>query len=226
MKKTYILTAIFLLITGTFSLGADVNKRMRISAESLYEEMNLQEYNLNPEALQLAVEGYEKLLEERKVSNDQYLTIADFSQPSDQKRFYLIDLVTKQLVVNTYVMHGKNSGGETPESFSNDVNSLKSSLGFYITTYTYNGSRGYSLRIKGQEEGFNTNAEKRGVVIHGSNYINEERAEKGKVARSEGCPALPKKDYTKVIKLIKGGSVFFIYSPSETYVQNSPLLNS
>ena len=195
-----------------------------INSDAVYQTMNLDSYGLEKSALDYAVEGYDKLLQEGLVENTQYLTIVDFSQPSTSKRFYLLDLNSQQVVMNTYVMHGKNSGMDYAERFSNIVDSYQSSLGFYLTKYTYNGSRGYSLRLAGLEEGINDNAEKRGVVVHGSKFINENRAMNGNVERSLGCPALPMSDYKDVIKRIKDGSVLFIYHPNQEYLQNSPIL--
>jgi hypothetical protein len=111
------------------------------------------------------------------------------------------------------------------EKFSNAVNSHQSSLGFYLTKYTYTGSRGYSLRLSGLEEGFNTNVEKRGVVVHGTKYVNDERAQHGIVGRSQGCPAIPEEVYESVIEMIKDGSVLFVYAPSQHYLNTSPVLN-
>ena len=51
------------------------------------------------------------------------------------------------------------------------------------------------------------------------------RAENGKLGRSEGCPAIPRNDAKMVINKVKGGSVLFIYHPSEQYIQQSPVLN-
>jgi hypothetical protein len=225
MKKIFILTILFIVLSGSSSVVAVAVKHVQISAEALYQELHLADFNLDKAALDNAVKGYEKLLQQGKVENPRYLTVVDFTQSSDQKRFYLIDLEAKELVVNTYVMHGKNSGRETADTFSNRMNSMQSSLGFYVTGNTYQGKRGYSLRLQGQENEFNSNAEKRGVVVHGSKYINEERAEIGKVSNSEGCPALPTEDHEKVIDLIKDGSVLFIYYPSEEYLEHSYFLN-
>ncbi len=225
MKKPYAFVGILLLFVPVLSSFGDVATYRR-NLSSLYFELNLAAYGLTQKAMDYAVEGYEKLVDRGMVKNSRYLTVVDFTQPSNEKRFYLIDVESKELVVNTYVMHGKRSGDIIPESFSNKVNSFKSSLGFYITREIYKGKRGLSLRLKGLEDMFNSNAEKRGVVIHGSQFISEERAEQNKVAKSEGCPALPKADYLKVIRLLQNGSVLFIYHPSDEYFTNSPVLNS
>lgn len=224
MKKTRGIISLLFLLVPVLSSFADVVKYKK-TFSTLYNELNLAAYGLSKAAVDYATQGYEKLLNQGLVKNSRYLTIVDFTQPSSEKRFYLLDIETRQLVLNTYVMHGKNSGGLIPEKFSNKVNSLKSSLGFYLTKETYNGKRGLSLRLAGLERNFNSNAEKRGVVVHGSKFISEERAEENKVLRSEGCPALPRSDYARVIQLIKNGSVLFIYHPSEEYLSRSPVLN-
>jgi hypothetical protein len=131
-----------------------------------------------------------------------------------------------ELVWNTYVAHGKNSGMDEATRFSNRLNSEASSLGFYITGSTYRGKHGLSLRISGQEHGFNDNAEARGVVVHGAAYVNPDRVNSSYMGRSQGCPALPENEYAKVINIIKDGSVMFIYHPSAEYLHDSRILNS
>lgn len=192
---------------------------------SLYQKLNLSALGLAKNALDYAVKGYEKLIQSGKATNQQYLTVVDFSQPSTHKRFYLIDMINGTLVWNTYVAHGKNSGSEMAERFSNQMNSNSSSLGFYVTKNTYSGKHGLSLRIAGLDLGFNDNAEARAVVVHGSAYVNEARANGGIVGRSWGCPAVPQNEVSKIISYIKDGSVLFLYAPDEHYIENSTVLN-
>lgn len=195
-------------------------------SSALYDELNLEAAGLSETALEHAVKGYETLLNKGQVANSRYLTIVDFSQSSRKKRFYLIDMENHKLMVNTFVSHGKNSGVDMAERFSNTPNSEQSSLGFYVTGPTYTGKHGLSLRLKGQEKGFNDNAMARGVVMHGAAYVNAGRVNSAYMGRSQGCPALPEADYERVIKLIKNGSVLFVYHPNERYMQQSPVLNS
>jgi hypothetical protein len=193
---------------------------------SLYEGLNLAKLGLKREALDYAVQGYEKLLAEGVVEKTQYLTVIDFSQSSRKKRFYLLDMENNKVLVNTFVSHGKNTGVDMAERFSNTMNSEQSSLGFYVTGPTYIGKHGTSLRLKGLEEGFNSNAMARGVVVHGAAYVNAGRVNSGYMGRSQGCPALPENEYAKIIDIIKDGSVMFIYHPSKQYIQQSPVLNN
>jgi hypothetical protein len=226
-SNTFVLSASSVVKPGTDSTATAQNKdRAAFISAALYDTLHLDSLGLSQEAVQYAVKGYEKLLEEGAVNNDQYLTIVDLSQSSRKKRFYIIDMKHDQLVWNTYVAHGRNSGVDEATSFSNSLNSEESSLGFYLTKTTYFGKHGLSLRISGQEEGFNDNAEARGIVVHGAPYVNGQRVNTGYMGRSQGCPALPENEYAKVINIIKGGSVIFIYHPSASYIQGSPLLNS
>lgn len=200
-------------------------KHNRSATTTLYQNLQLEKAGLSFAAFQYAVHGYQTLVAEGKVPNEQYLSIADFSQSSRKKRFFLIDMKNQKLVKNTFVAHGKNSGLDKTTSFFNTLNSEQSSLGFYITKNTYIGKNGFSLRMAGMDQGFNDNAEARAVVVHGAPYVNAARVNAAYMGRSQGCPALPLEEYEEVIEKIKGGSVLFNYFPSENYLQGSTVLN-
>lgn len=173
-----------------------------------------------------AVKGYEKLETENKLKKN-LLTVVDFSLPSTEKRMWILDMDTQEVLFHTYVSHGKNTGGNMATNFSNTPNSLQSSLGFYVTAETYYGKNGLSLFIDGMEEGFNSNARERYVVIHGADYAKEESIERlGRLGRSYGCPAVPSEVSKEIINKIKGGSALFIYHTSEDYIANSTYINS
>jgi hypothetical protein len=193
---------------------------------SLYNTLHLNDYGLSDEAFFYAWKGYQRLLELKKIAKTGLLSICDFSQSSKHKRFYVIDIENKKVIINTYVAHGRNSGGEYATKFSNRPESLQSSLGFYITTKTYTGSHGLSLKIIGVDRGFNDKALNRNIVIHGSEYVGADRVRSGAtMGRSWGCPAVPKKESSKIIKAIKNGSCFFIYHPGKNYLLGSKILN-
>jgi hypothetical protein len=213
-------------VADTLVAEAAASGAVATGALALYDSLSLEAAGLPREAFTYALQGYQKLVDAGAVTNDQYLTIVDFSQSSRQKRFYLLDVKNGALVKNTFVAHGKNSGLDKAEKFSNSNNSEQSSLGFYVTGDTYTGKHGLSLRLYGQEEGFNSNALDRGVVVHGARYVNATRVNANYMGRSQGCPALPQAEYAEVIKLIKDGSVMFAYYPGGDYLQHSPLLHS
>ena len=192
----------------------------------LYDSLNLDQFGLSEEALQYAYKGYRNLVAQGAVKNADVITVCDFSQPSTKKRMYILDVKNFKVLLNTYVAHGKNSGVTMAERFSNKPESLQSSLGFYVTKSTYKGKHGLSLKLDGQERGFNDKAEARAVVVHGAQYIGDQRAGSGYMGRSFGCPAVPQKQAAKVINYIKGGTCLFIYSPSDNYLKSSKLLNA
>ena len=195
-------------------------------AAVLYNNINLQQYGLSQDAFSYAWKGYQRLLEKKMISRSNYLTICDFSQSSKQKRLYVIDIGNNNLVINTYVAHGRNSGSEYATQFSNKPESLQSSLGFYITSGTYIGGHGLSLRINGVEPGYNDKAMERSIVIHGAFYVDGARAKAGIfMGRSFGCPAVPLKESANIITTIKNGTCLFIYHPSRNYLLGSKLLN-
>ena len=152
------------------------------------------------------------------------LTIIDFSKPSYEKRFYVIDLKNHKLLFNTLVAHGKNSGEVSCTRFSNKKNSLQSSPGFYLTGESYAGKYGYSLRLDGLEPGINDLARARAIVIHGAFYVCQQYVNDfGYIGRSFGCPALPTNVSKGVIDAIKGGSCLYIHTNNQSYLSNSIL---
>ncbi|MCR6719313.1 MAG: murein L,D-transpeptidase catalytic domain family protein [Chitinophagaceae bacterium] len=197
----------------------DENAAFIESVTVAYNSMQLQAKGLSIEAFTYAMQGYEQLKSTGKVSNE-YLTICDFSQSARKKRMYIIDVENEELVIQTHVAHGRNSGGEYARKFSNQPESHQSSLGFYVTKNTYFGEHGLSLRVEGVEKGINDKAYRRAIVIHGATYIGE-----GHMGRSYGCPAVPQHESKKIIQTIKNGSCMFIYHPDKRYLTTSKILN-
>lgn len=205
---------------------AAVHDKLSQEATALYDSLQLKKYGLARKAFAYAFKGYTSLLEKGKLAKDGVLSICDFSQSSRRKRLYVLDMEQKKLLVNTYVAHGRKSGGEYARSFSNSPESHKSSLGFYVTRSTYYGEHGLALKIQGLERGFNDKADSRNIVIHGSQYVGKQFISNNKFnGRSFGCPALPAKEAPTVIQQIKNGSCLFIYHPTKNYITQSRLLN-
>jgi L,D-transpeptidase catalytic domain len=195
-----------------------------IYSNLLYDSLHLDKLGMKKEALMYAYKGQQNLVKKGRVIDSHILTVCDFSQPSDSKRLYIIDVRNFKVLLNTYVAHGKNSGDEYANRFSNRSRSLQSSLGFYITKGTYFGKHGLSLRLSGQDKGYNDKAEARAIVVHGATYIGDEWLG-GKMGRSFGCPAVPQRYAKTVIDLIKNGTCLFIYHPLKSYLHGSNILN-
>ena len=196
-------------------------QKIIIDVKSVYDSLNIKD-KINYPIFQKAYLGYVQISNK----NPGVLVIIDYSKPSNQERFYVLDLNKKKLVYSTRVAHSKNSGLEIPLQFSDDPNSYQSSLGFFVTLGEYNGAYGYSLRLKGLEENINANAEDRAIVIHGGDIVEDEYIKKfGFAGRSLGCPVLPHSLTREIIDFIKHGRVLFIYGNDEEYVDNSAYLS-
>ena len=196
-------------------------QKIIIDVKSVYDSLSIKD-KINYSIFQKAYLGYVQISNK----NPGVLIIIDYSKPSNEERFYVLDLNKKKLVYSTRVAHSKNSGLEIPLEFSDDPNSQQSSLGFFVTLGEYNGAYGYSLRLKGLEENVNANAEDRAIVIHGGDIVEDEYIKKfGFAGRSLGCPVLPHSLTREIIDFIKHGRVLFIYGNDEEYVDNSAYLS-
>ena len=215
-------------LTANDSFIAPVNTLANTAPEAaLYDSLQLDNLGLSEQAFSYAIKGYSKLKKDGKLKNDKVLTIIDFTQPSYKKRLFIIDISNFKLLFNTYVAHGQNTGKEYAKLFSNKPESHQSSLGFYVTSGTYSGSNGFSMYLKGMENGFNNRASERAIVMHGADYVSEQYIRsQGYIGRSHGCPAVPEKLNKPIIEKIKNGSCLFIYSDNKTYLQKSMLVNS
>ena len=196
-------------------------QKIIIDVKSVYDSLSIKD-KIDYSIFQKAYLGYVQISNK----NPGVLIIIDYSKPSNEERFYVLDLNKKKLVYSTRVAHSKNSGLEIPLQFSDDPNSYQSSLGFFVTLGEYNGAYGYSLRLKGLEENINANAEDRAIVIHGGDIVEDEYIKKfGFAGRSLGCPVLPHSLTREIIDFIKHGKVLFIYGNDEEYVDNSAYLS-
>jgi hypothetical protein len=207
----------------------DVNLSVRFFdayLDDIYRSTGLETSGLDVSVFKKAVTGYFNLKGSNKIpAGSSIIAIADLSQSSCTKRFWLIDLQKRKLLLNTWVAHGQNSGDDIPDYFSNDMSSYASSLGFYVTDNIYMGKHGRSLKLNGMDEGFNDNAIQRDIVLHAAAYVGEGAIKAlGRLGRSQGCPAVPLKEAGRIIELLKGKNVLFINGNDSSY--SSDYLNT
>lgn len=196
-----------------------------VKGSELYDNLELENAGLSRDVFDLAMKGYQTLLNEGQILKSSVLTIIDFSKPSTQKRLYVLDLDSMRILFQTYVAHGMKSGMLYANRFSNKAGSHMSSLGFFVTGATYFGQHGYSLKLNGEEYGINNNAGSRAIVIHSADYASDYYVQRlGYLGRSYGCPALPRAVSKPIIETIKDGSCLFVYAPNEKYLSKSQLL--
>ena len=233
MKKVLIFFSMLLLASNNFAeenlmtenitenIQQPIEQKIVIDIKSVYDSLNIKN-KIDYSIFQKAYLGYVQISHK----NPGVLIIIDYTKPSNEERFYVLDLNKKKLVYSTRVAHSKNSGLEIPLEFSDDPNSYQSSLGFFVTLGEYNGAYGYSLRLKGLEENINANAEDRAIVIHGGDIVEDEYIKKfGFAGRSLGCPVLPNSLTREIIDFIKHGRVLFIYGNDEEYIDESTYLS-
>jgi len=197
-----------------------VSKKTSVSStdsnlEMVYNNLHANNFALpKEESFTQALKGF-YLLKEKGLIKKNILTLVDFSLSSNLKRLWVIDLTTNSVLFQSLVAHGRNTGAEFANSFSNAPQSFKSSLGFYATGEIYNGKHGMSLRLDGLEKGLNDNARSRGVVMHAANYVSNSFIKNNKrLGRSQGCPAIPEELSKDIINTIKDKSCLFIYHPT------------
>lgn len=190
-------------------------------ATAWYADFGLEDL-LPFDAFQQALQGYQTIDHPKK----EILTIIDYSKPSTEERMFVLDMKNQQILFQTVVAHGRNSGGNYATEFSNRHGSFQSSLGFFRTAHTYQGGNGYSLVIEGLEKGINDQARPRAVVIHGADYCTTDFInQNGRLGRSHGCPALPRELNQAIIDTIKDGSLLYIYADNEEYELSSTLFD-
>lgn len=187
--------------------------------DELYIAANLAPTGLDQAVFEKAITGYYNLKNAGKLSSKKsIISIADMNQSSTRKRLWVIDLDKKELLLNTWVAHGKNTGDDRATKFSNVNSSYQSSLGFYVTGEVYVGKHGRSLRLDGMDNGYNDNARRRAIVVHGADYVSQGTINAlGRLGRSQGCPAVASDVSDKLISTIEGKTVYFINGADQTY---------
>jgi hypothetical protein len=226
MKRLLIATVVTLAFSGQLDLRADARKACAGGApESLVSRLMEQAPGLRAEVLRLALDSAGCAVERGLVRRRDLLTVIDYSLPSSEPRLFVFDLAARKLLFRELVAHGKNSGGDKANHFSNSHGSLATSLGLFVTSDTYVGSNGYSLRLRGLEQGVNDQAWDRAIVMHGAYYVSREAIRVlGRLGRSWGCPAIRSEIAHQLIDTVRGGSAIFAYYPDRHWLTSSRFL--
>ena len=150
-------------------------------------------------------------LDQHQVYARDTIAIADFSRPSSEPRFHVVDLASGQ-VESHRVCHGRGSDPAHSgylERFSNDFGSYATSNGTYMTTDYYDGKYGLSMKVRGLDWS-NNNAEARAIVIHNAWYAEDDMIPlHGMLGRSEGCFAMSRESQYQVMRRLAGGRMIY-----------------
>ena len=180
---------------------------------------------INQDVFELALGAVTCAVRSGSIEDPSTLTVIDYSRPSTAKRLWVFDLREQSLLYEELVAHGQGSGENLATSFSNEPDSHQSSLGLFLTEDTYVGKNGYSLRLRGLDEGFNDRAYERAIVMHGAPYVSDEVARtNGRLGRSWGCPALREGVARAIIDRVKGAGLVFAYYPDSGWLESSKYL--
>ena len=150
-------------------------------------------------------------LDQHQIYARDTIGIADFSRPSSEARFHLVNLATGE-VESHRVCHGRGSDPSHSgylERFSNDFGSYATSNGTYTTADYYDGKYGLSMKVRGLDW-TNNNAEARAIVIHNAWYAEEDMIPlHGQLGRSEGCFAMSRESQYAVMRKLAGGRMIY-----------------
>jgi len=131
-----------------------------------------------------------------------YAFLANMGMGSAQKRFFVINLKTLEIESSGLVSHGfGNSASFYDRAYSNKPGSKCTSLGKYCIAGKYNGTYGYSFKLKGLDS-TNSNALKRKIVLHSMGCIPDKESN-APACVSEGCPAVSQQFFGGLRKLIE-----------------------
>ena len=181
---------------------------------------------IDPRVFDLALGAVQCAVRSGAIADPSTLTVIDYSKPSSEKRLWVFDLRSHDLLYEELVAHGQGSGDNMATVFSNEPETHASSLGLFLTEDTYVGKNGYSLRLKGLDEGFNHRAGERAIVMHGAPYVSDDFVKKnGRLGRSWGCPALREGVAREVIDRVRGNGIVFSYYPNQDWLDSSRYLN-
>ena len=223
--------ALFLLVFFVLAIGSATGAREKAAvrnttpvAASAWSQAA--RGTIDPRVFDLALGAVQCAVRSGAIADPSTLTVIDYSKPSSEKRLWVFDLRSHDLLYQELVAHGQGSGDNMATVFSNEPETHASSLGLFLTEDTYVGKNGYSLRLKGLDEGFNHRAGERAIVMHGAPYVSDDFVKKnGRLGRSWGCPALREGVAREVIDRVRGNGIVFSYYPNQNWLDSSRYLN-
>jgi hypothetical protein len=200
-----------------------VAKTVAVATTSAWSETS--RGSIDPRVFEMALSAAQCAVRSGAITDPSTLTVIDYSKPSTEKRLWVYDLRSHELLYEELVAHGQGSGDNLAKVFSNEPDTHASSLGLFLTEETYVGKNGYSLRLKGLDEGFNHRAGERAIVMHGAPYVSDDFVRKnGRLGRSWGCPALREGVAREVIDRVRGNGIVFSYYPNQEWLESSRYL--
>lgn len=193
MKKLFfVLMSIVMLMFSIKILSKNTNDSSIISVFN----------NATEEKLFNRAKIIKKFIVNNSKYNNEIAFIIDMKIMSGKNRFFVYDLKNNVIIDQGLVAHGIGSQTKTEGEliFSNEPNSLSTSLGKYSVGSSYNGQFGKSYKLFGLEE-TNNKAFARNIVLH--KYFKVPFGEQeSPICKSFGCPMINVEFYKRIEKLI------------------------
>lgn len=180
----------------------------------------------DPEVIDAALSARRCAIARGLVDAAERLAVIDFGRPSTEPRLWVFDLRRGELLFAEHVAHGRGSGENLAEAFSNVEGSHQSSLGLFVAAESYVGANGYSMRLDGLEPGLNDRARERAIVVHGADYVDPAMAlQQGRLGRSFGCPAVRPAVAQPLIDTLRDGQLLYAHHPDTGWQRQSQLID-
>jgi hypothetical protein len=217
LRRLCLCVAVFCVFSAPANATPAAQSKLVASLARIAPDLNLQALEHAVAAMHCAVNN--------GAGAARRLAVIDYSQPSTARRLWIFDLQRNRLLLHDFVAHGRMSGENYAERFSNRVGSYQTSLGLFRTQESYQGKHGYSLRMDGLEPGVNDRARERAIVIHAATYVDPRLVHtQGRIGRSLGCPAVRPEVGRMVVDELKGGQYLFAWHSDRRWQQASAYL--
>lgn len=194
----------------------------------LHAELQALAPSADSDMLDAALQARQCAIAHGQVAPEARLAVIDYARPSTEPRLWVFDFAAEspRLLWSEHVAHGRGSGENLAQRFSNAEGSHQTSLGLFRTAETYVGGNGYSMRMDGLEPGINDAARERLIVMHGAWYVDPAQAQRqGRLGRSEGCPAVRDAIARPLIDDLKQGHLVYAWHSDRQWRSASRYLN-
>ena len=241
------LTALYLFLLASCTVWTKEAASGQKTPYEICEHFELWIQTVPKEPLKQALAFYE--MNGPKLENKRYISLADYSLPSTEKRFYRLDLETGELLA-AHVSHGMGVKGPNGDYVGDEKHdgmldrcqyqgSRKNltRVGFFKTGPFYFSSRHDENKKKNHWPDLDIEAHGRvnGLRLTGLSESNAEALARGVVmheatynrgkqmGRSHGCPAFRPGVGAPIMETIAGGSLFYSYAPQCSDLSQHPL---
>jgi hypothetical protein len=190
MKLIMRLTSVFflcLLTATTFAYFLWYKPKSKIAKTVVAKPATKLSVKNNAATLSISPMGLKRYLKVNKF-NTTHCFLIDMKIPSNYKRFFVYNVVKDSVELSGLVTHGSGTQSTEEIIFSNQPNSLCTSLGKYKVGKSYNGKFGLAYKLHGLDSS-NNNAFARAVVLHAHGCVPNEEVDYP-ICKSWGCPTV------------------------------------